>query len=278
MRVYLSVDLEGVNGIVHSSQTQPGEPGYERAVALMHAETNAVIKGAFAAGAETILVNDSHWDMRNLRQEALDERAILISGWQKPYSMVSGVNGKVDAAIFVGYHARAGTARAVLSHTYRAQVFFDVKLNGVPVGETGLNAALAGWFNVPVAMVSGDDALCEEAAALLGPVACVPVKTAISRYSAIFRPQNQVIESLRLKAEEALKARDSWRLYKPESPSTLTITLADPAMADGAELLECVTRTGDREIEFSHSDYSVLFRTMLAVGAIGAGRRDPHFS
>ncbi|HEY9871542.1 MAG TPA: M55 family metallopeptidase [Candidatus Obscuribacterales bacterium] len=278
MRIYLSVDLEGVNGIVHSSQTQPGEPGYERAVQLMHAEANAVIDGALAAGATAIVVNDAHWDMRNLRPELLHPPAVLISGWQKPFSMVSGINGRVDAAMFVGYHSRAGTARGVLSHTYRAQVFLDIKLNGRPVGETGLNAALAGWFDVPVALVAGDDAVCDEATELIGPVACVPVKTAISRYSAVCRPHAEALDSLRRKAEQALSDRTGWQIFKPPSPSTLTITMVDPAMADGAELLPHVERTGDREIQITAEDYSVLFRLMLAVGAIGASRRDPVFS
>src|ERR1700722_9508054 len=146
MRIYLSVDLEGVNGVLHSSQTQPGEPGYERAVGLMHGETNAVIEGLRSGGATSFIVNDSHFDMRNLRIEQLAPNASLINGWQKPYSMVSGTQeaaNEIAAACFIGYHARAGDGRGVLSHTYRAQIFYDVQLNGQSVGETGLNAALA---------------------------------------------------------------------------------------------------------------------------------------
>src|SRR4030095_4601063 len=175
--------------------------------------------------------------------------------------------------MFVGYHSRAGTARGVLSHTYRAQVFLDIKLNGQSIGETGLNAALAGWFGVPVALVSGDDAVCDEATSLLGPIACVPVKTAVSRYSAVCRAQEEALASLRQKAEQCLQNQAGWQLYKPASPSTLTITMTDPAMADGAELLPMVNRTGDREIQISHEDYSVLFRLMLAIGAIAASRK-----
>lgn len=278
MRVYVSVDLEGINGVVHSSQTQPGEPGYERAVELMHRETNAVIEGALAAGATDVLINDSHWDMRNLRTELLHPKAQLINGWQKPYSMVSRVDDKeVEAVCFVGYHARAGHERGVLSHTYRAQVFLDVTLNGQSVGETGLNAALAGWYGKKIALVTGDDATCQEATELLGPVACIPVKTAVSRYSAISHPYKETLEKLRDKAEESLRNAHGWRLFKPPSPSTMKITMIDPAMADGAQLLPMVKRLSAREIEITHEDYSVLFKLMLAIGAIGASRRDPHF-
>lgn len=279
MRIYLSVDLEGINGVVHSSQTQPGEPGYERAILLMHRETNAVIEGALAAGATSILVNDAHWDARNLRPELIVPGATLLSGWQKPYSMMSGIDsGDVEAVCFVGYHSRTGVARAVLSHTYRAQIFFDIKLNGKSVGETGLNAALAGWFGVPIAMITGDDAVCLEAAELIGPLACVPVKTAVSRYSAMSKPCEEVIETLRAKAAEALLDRARWQLFRPPSPSTLSITVFDPSMADAAELLPQVKRTGDRQIELTHENYSILFKLMLAVGVLGASRRDVYFS
>ncbi|HEY9712679.1 MAG TPA: M55 family metallopeptidase, partial [Chroococcales cyanobacterium] len=125
MRIYLSVDLEGVNGVMHSSQTQPGEPGYERAVELMHRETNAVLDGLTRGGAGAMLLNDSHYDMRNLRIEKITSaNATLINGWQKPYSMVSAIDWapeRFDAACFIGYHARAGHKNGVLSHTYRAK-------------------------------------------------------------------------------------------------------------------------------------------------------------
>lgn len=287
MRVYISVDLEGINGVCHSSQTQPSEPGYERAIQLMHAEINAVIRGARSAGATDIVINDSHWDMRNIRTELLEPGATVISGWQKPFSMVSGVSGSsssatsgsrpFDVAFFVGYHARAGHPHGVLSHTYRAQVFYDVKLNGVSVGETGLNAALAGWFGVPVGLITGDDVVGQEAQELLGPVKCVTVKHAVSRYSAAFRPHEETLALLSTAAASCLNDKKCWRLFKPESPSTLLITTIDPAMADAAELLPVVERVAERTIKVTDRDYSVLFRLMLAIGALGASRKDPHF-
>ncbi len=280
MRAYLSVDLEGINGIVHSSQTQPGEPGYERSIGLMHEETNAVIRGLVKAGVDEILVNDSHWDMRNLRIEQMHPKAHLTSGWQKPFSMVSGIHKdeRPDFAIFIGYHARNGCATGVLSHTYRAQVFRDVKINDVLVGETGLNAYLAGHFGVPIALITGDDALEKECADLMGKVNNVVVKHAISRYSACFRPQQEVIAELEEAAAKAAKAKDSWNLLKPPAPAKITISMADTSMADACELIPDVKRINDRDVEFVHNDYSVTFRMMLALGALGASRKDPYFS
>lgn len=281
MHIYLSVDLEGVNGIMHSSQTQPGEPGYQRAIGLLHRETNAVIEGLTRGGGTSFLVNDSHYDMRNLRIEELSDKASLINGWQKPFSMVSGIDGahqKVEAACFIGYHARAGSQRGVLSHTYRARVFLDVQLNGKSVGEIGLNAALAGHFGVPVILVTGDDVLCQEASELLGPqVTCVQVKKAVSRYSALCPPFEDTLKLLRERSETALKGRKNCAIFKPPSPSTLTITMFDPAMADAAELMPGVKRVDGRTVEFSHEDYAILFKMMLAAGVLGASRADPHF-
>lgn len=281
MRIYLSVDLEGVNGVLHSSQTQPGEPGYERSVGLMHEETRAVMTGLEQGGATNFLVNDSHWDMRNLRTELLSpHKATLINGGPKPYSMVSGTHdsaNQIEAAGFVGYHAKAGDARGVLSHTYRALVFFDVQLNGKQVGETGLNANLAGHFGVPVILVSGDDVLCAEAKELMPWVHCLEVKRAVSRYSAACPPFHETLKLLQEGSKKALEDKSAWQVLKPPSPSTMTITMFDPAMADAAELLPYVKRKSGRQIEFSHDDYAVLFNTMLAVGALGSTRKDPYF-
>lgn len=287
MRAYLSVDLEGINGIVHSSQTQPGEPGYERALTLMHAETNAVIEGLVEGGVDEVVVNDAHWDARNLRIESLHPKASLISGWQKPYSMVSGMehgagektgSQKADFACFIGYHCRSGSAAGVLSHTYRAQVFRDVVLNGKPVGETGLNANLAGWFGIPVALITGDSALESEAREEAAGVRFVAVKDSISRYSARAKPYKEVLDTLKQAGRDAAREKQGREIIKPVKPSTMLITMVDTSMADAAELIPGIARVSDRQIEFRHDDFSVLFRMMLAAGALGASRRDPHFS
>ena len=188
MRVYVSVDMEGIAGVVHEDQTNPVEPRcgpeYARFQRLMTAEANAAIRGAFAGGATRVVVNDSHWNMRNLLAEELDERAELISGDPKPLSMMEGIADGFDAAFFVGYHAMAGTATAVLDHTY-TDLVAQARLNGRPIGELGINALLAGSFGVPVVLVTGDQATCAEGREWLGTgVGVVPVKTAIGRGAA----------------------------------------------------------------------------------------------
>src|SRR5438046_7024696 len=122
MRVYVSVDMEGIAGVVHESQTDPTTPAfgaeYARFRRLMTAEANAAIEGALAAGATKVLVNDSHWFMRNLLAEELHPAADLASGDPKPRAMVPGIYGGVEAALVIGCHERAGTPSAILAHTY----------------------------------------------------------------------------------------------------------------------------------------------------------------
>jgi len=276
MRVYVSVDMEGIHGIVHSIHTQPGERGYELGSRWMHEDVNVVVESAFAAGASEVFINDSHWDMKNLNPDSLDPRCTLLSGWHKPYSMGTAIKGH-EVALFVGYHAKVGTARGILSHTYRAKVFFDVRLNGKSVGEFGLNAALAGWFGVPVALITGDRAACDEAVDLVGALPHVAVKDGVSRYAGIIYPRIKVMEDLSKKTAETLAEPKGWKTFKPPSPSTIGITFVDPSMADGAELLPVVKRTGDRDVEITHEDYSKAFQTMLAIGAIGQSRIDNYF-
>lgn len=282
MKAYISVDLEGVNGVIHSSQTQPNEPGYLRSLDLMHQETNAVIEGLLEAGCDEILINDSHWDMRNLQHEKLLQHpgVMVRSGWQKPFSMVSGIDkapDRADFAIFLGYHARAGHEHGVLSHTYRAQIFYEVKLNDLPAGETLLNAALAGYFDVPVALLCGDDTVCKEATDQLGPILTACVKTAVSRYSAIFPSHKETLSLLKAKAKEAASNKKYWQVFKPKTPCKLEISFFDPSMADAAELIPQIKRIGARTIVIESQDYSQIFRLMLAVGALGASRKDPYF-
>src|SRR3989442_4878240 len=190
MRVYAAVDMEGIAGVVNDAQpdttTQALDAEYARFRRLMTAEATAAVEGALAAGATRVLVNDSHWFMRNLLAEELHQTAELVSGDPKPRSMMQGIDqeGGFDAALFIGYHARAGTRNAILDHTYADRIH-DVRLNKKPVGELGLNAALAGVHGVAIALVSGDSAVAAEAKDLLGDgVATVIVKEAAEWQSA----------------------------------------------------------------------------------------------
>ena len=267
MRVYISIDMEGVAGVVHEDQTNPAEPRhageYNRMRSLMTSEANAAIAGALDAGATRVLVNDSHWLMRNLLAEELHPSAELLSGGPKLRSMVEGIELGFDAACFVGYHAMAGTRDAVIDHTYTG-IVHQVRLNGRPVGELGINAALAARYGVPVAMVSGDHALAAEAKALLGEsVEAVVVKHAVGRFAARSVSPGESCRRIREGVAAALR-----RTHAPlalEVPIRLEVEFALAHMADMAELVPGSVRTGGRTLEYVHDDYWEVFRAWRAL-------------
>ena len=267
MRVYISVDMEGVAGVVHESQTDPsnpaGAPEYGRFRRLMTTEANAAVEGALAAGATRVVLNDSHWFMRNLLAEEVNPAAELLSGDPKPHSMVQGIDGGFDAALFIGYHARAGTRNAILDHTYADRIH-EVRLNGRPVGELGINAALAGVSGVPVALVSGDAALAAEAQELLGDdVTTVVVKEAVSRHAAKSVAPAVACRMIREGALEALKRPHRPFVLSP--PITVEVDFAMTIHADMAELCPGALRTGGRTVAFTHGDYREVFRGWRAM-------------
>jgi D-amino peptidase len=267
MRVYISVDMEGVAGVVHEDQTDPIDPRhageYNRFRRLMTSEANAAVEGALAAGATRVLVNDSHWLMRNLLAEELHPSAELLSGGPKRRSMVEGVDLGFDAAMFVGYHAMAGAAPAVIDHTYTS-IVHQVRLNGRPAGELALNAALAGIHGVPIVLVSGDQALAGEAKDLLGDgVEAVVVKHAVGRFAARSMSPAESCRRIREAATAALR-----RKHEPlvlERPTRLEVEFALTQMADMAELVPGSLRTGGRTIEYVHDDYGEVFRAWRAL-------------
>ena len=267
MRVYISVDMEGIAGIVHEDQTNPVDARcaaeYARGRALMTAEANAAVEGALAAGAELALVNDSHWDMRNLLAEQLHPAAELLSGGPKRLSMLEGIETGFEAALFIGYHAKAGTARAVLDHTM-TDVIRDARLNGRSMGELGMNAALAGSFGVPVALVSGDRATADEARDVLGPdVGTVVVKDAVSRHAARSVAPEVARRRICEGVFEAL--RRPHHPFVPPTPSTIEVDFTFSHQADYAELAPGSVRRGPVTVAYTHPDFHELFRAWRAI-------------
>ena len=177
MRVFISVDMEGVAGVATLDQIIRGGSGYARAQALMTAEANAAVRGAFAAGATEVVVNDSHGTMDNLLHDALDPRARVLFGAPRPSCMVQGITRDDAVAVFVGYHAAAGSD-GVLAHTFSSN-FTEVRINGAPMSEAEVNALYAAFYGVPVGVVTGDDQICQVAQKAFPGVTTVEVKKAV---------------------------------------------------------------------------------------------------
>ena len=267
MRVYISVDMEGIAGVVHESQTNPDDPAcaheYARFRRLMTAEANAAIEGALEAGAKEILVNDSHWHMRNLLAEELHQKATLLAGDPKPRSMMEGIDGGYDAAVCIGYHAKAGTARAILDHTY-ADKILDVRLNDRSVGELGLNGALAGVHGVPIVLVSGDAAVAAEAQELFGgDLTTVVVKEAVGRHAAKSIAPAEACRRIKAGVAKALPPRRKPFVVPP--PVTLAVDFALTAHADMAEVCPGAKRLTGRTVQYTHDDFQEVFRAWRAM-------------
>jgi D-amino peptidase len=144
MRVLISIDMEGIAGVVDPEDVTPGSAEYERHRLHMTEEANAAVRGVLAVDADaTVLVSEAHGPFRNLLHEQLDRRAELVRGKPKPEGMMAGITEAIDAVVFLGYHGKAGTARSVLAHTVNGSVIGDVRCDGRSLGELGLNLAVS---------------------------------------------------------------------------------------------------------------------------------------
>ena len=250
MKIYITADYEGVSGHVQ------WDSGGEREA--ITADINAAIAGAIDGGATEILAGEAHANMRNIIPEALDPRASFLSGQPKPINHVGGIDNTFDAAMLVAYHAKAGTLRGIMAHTYTDKVF-SLRFNGTEVGELGADAAIAGYFGVPVIMVTGDRAACNEAHALLGDIEAVAVKEGVSRSAGrCIHP----VEARKLIKEGAKRAMSLVGAAKPfviEPPICTQIVFANPSHADNLEYLPFVERIDGRTVEFTTGDFIEAF-------------------
>ena len=204
-KVYISVDMEGISGVVGDDQTSAGQAEYGRSRKLMAEDANAAIRGAFAGGATEVVVNDSHGSQRNLLPEDVDPRARLISHSFKRHGMVEGLDETFDAVIFVGYHAKADSPRGLFAHT-GSGVVKDVQVNGKSAGEGGLNTLMAQWYGVPVVMITGDDVAVAQQKEWTPAVRGVVVKRAINMRAVESRPLAEARKEIEAAARESVAA------------------------------------------------------------------------
>jgi len=267
MKILIAADMEGITGVVHWDQVNQAHPEYARFRRLMTADVNAAIRGAFMGGADEVVVTDGHGFGRNILIEELDSRARLNSGTPAPLSMVQGVDQGVGGVIFVGYHARIGTENAILEHTWSDERVYGLLINGQPYGEIGLNGGVCGHFNVPVIMISADQAACAEAAGLFPGIETLVVKTATGRMTAeLLTPActQEKIEAGTRQAVVRLKQGQAPAALKVASPVTLTVEFVQSEMADQAALLPGARRVG-RRLEYTAGDMPAAYQAFRAL-------------
>lgn len=259
LKVFISVDMEGLAGVVSGSDVSASGPDYAHFRTIMAGETNAAIDGAFAAGATYVLVRDSHGAKQNLLPGDVDPRAALLRGVSTgPKNMMEGIDSTFGAVVYIGYHAKAGTPTAILEHTSTGNVV-DFSVNGVSLPEGGYNALVAGLYGVPVVFVAGDRAVVEQLRGLLGPIGGVAVKEGIAEASLGMSPA-AARDAIRAGVETAVRARSSARPYALPAPYTMVLKVKQERSAyTGAR------RTGDAEFTFSSPD---LFEILNAFNAM----------
>lgn len=260
LKVFISVDMEGVTGVVNSDDASRSGKDYDYFRQTMTREANAAIEGALAAGATEIIVRDSHGSALNLLPEMLHRSSKLIRDWSGgPISMMEGIDDTYDAAIFVGYHAKAGTPNGVLDHTSSGDVA-DVSVNGISLPETGYNALIAGHYDVPIVFVAGDKAVCDQARQLLGNVETVAVKEGIGAAAVNLHPA-VAREKIQAGVEKSLRNLDQYKPYKLSPPYTMVLKLkTEQAIHDGT-FYPGAKRTGDWELTYVAKD---VIELMLA--------------
>ena len=263
-KVFISADMEGVAGLV--SEQQVSDVGVDYAVGrrLMTAEVNSAIEAAFQAGATAVTITDGHGHGTNLLPGEIDRRATLITGSPMPQGMMQGLDQGFAAAIFVGYHAFRSSADGVLAHTF-SSALLRVYLNGQEVGEYGLNAAMAGFYGVPVVFVSGDRAVTEEAKAFIPGVETVAVKEGLAHNVARTLQPEEARNRISATVKESLGRRREIAPVRLQSPITLEVELALTSQADNAMLLPGMIRISGTRIRYIASNMEVAYRVSMLI-------------
>lgn len=259
LKIFISVDMEGITGVVNWDDVTVGGQDYGLFRRLMTQEVNAAIEAARGVGPVEIIVRDAHDTARNILPDLLDPGVKLLRDWSYgPWSMMEGIDATFDAVIFIGYHARASTPDAVLKHTMTTKLI-DVRVNGVPMPEAGINGLMAGHFGVPVVLVTGDKAICGQARELFGDVETVVVKEGIGTAELGLSPQ-AAQELIRQKTYAALRRIKDFKPYKLTPPYTLEVAFADEAGAQKASWIPGAIRKNEHTVSFRADDVPTLIK------------------
>jgi len=272
VKVYISVDMEGVSGVVHNEHTSERGFDYQLARRLMMGETNAAAEGAFAAGATSVLVSDSHGGngARNLIISDLHPDADLVTGFPRPLGQLAGLDESYAVLLLVGYHTRSNAA-GVINHTVHGRAINKLTIGGREMGEIGINALLAGQAGVPVGLVTGDDLTCQEGLDLLPGIETAAVKRAVDRYAAQCLAPKRAQDLVRAASERAVRRAPSLKPFAPGHPAVWEVQYKDTGMAEVANQVPGTTMHAPDAIRFDASDAVTGFRTFSAALAIAAG-------
>ena len=272
MKLYISCDMEGTAGVCSWQQVDARNytPDYFIYQKYMTAEVCAAVDGARSAGATQVLINDSHGPMRNLILDELPEDVRILFGNRKPLSMSQGLDRNYGGVFYTGYHGAIGDADATLCHTYSPSVIYEVRVNGVRCSEATLNAGIAGYYGVPVLLITGDRVTIEGAKAQMPWITGVIVKESIGNFAVDSISPSAAQEAIRAGAAQAIRNAGSAKPFVFEPPITMEIDLASVEQADLIELIPQFHRTGSRQVRFVHDDYTTIFKAFVAAFRMGS--------
>lgn len=274
MRALISADMEGATGVTYPDDCLPGTPQWDRFRHLLTGDVSAVALGFFDAGVDEVIVNEAHNSMRNILIEDLDPRIILLTGRHKPHSMMQGIASCPEIVAFVGYHAGPGVA-GVLSHTFLGFEIYSVTLNDHPMSEGYLNAMMAAEYGTRIALVSGDDATCQDAKNYAPGAQLVAVKEAIDRYSALCLTPARTGPMLRKAASDSVATAEIPHL--PEPPYRCEVDFVGTSSAALAALVPTVTQTSPRGVAFQADRITDLYQIFMVVAQLGRSAVEPRF-
>ncbi len=273
MKVHFTVDMEGIAGLAHEDQADSKCVDFARMRQLMTNEVQAAIDGAKAGGAKEIVICDAHDTGRNLIVEELDDDVVIIEGSSYDLGMMAGISEEFDASFQIGYHSMRDTHAGTIGHTYTYSVS-ELRLNGVKLGESGLSAAIAGHFEVPVVMVSGDLHAVRQAQSLIPELVGVPTKEGVGLYGVSTLTPKRACDHIRKGAEEALRKVDKVAPYTVTKPVDMELEFTRTIMAQRCGQMPLVERTGGKSVRYEAKDMVDAFRVFEVMTMVcqSAGR------
>jgi len=254
LKIYISVDMEGVAGVVTADQLVPSGFEYERFRRFMTNETLAAVQAAKESGASEIVVSDSHGNGENLLIEQFPKDVQIVRAWPRHGGMMAGIDSTFDAALFVGYHASTTNPRGVRAHTFSSAHLARVALNGNAVTEGEFNAAYAGALGVPVVFASGDDAATQELKARLENIEIAETKKSLGFHSAETITPEAACERIAAGVKAALHRLPEFKPYVLKTPITLELTFKNYTPAEILSYLRAVQRVDSHTIRFVGKD------------------------
>ncbi len=277
MKVYISVDMEGLAGISMWSEVSPRQS--RESVEILYEHLRALLQGLFESGkVDQVLISDSHAAGDNIPYRITEEfqNVQIAHGPLRKDFMMIGLDQSFDRVVFLGYHAGVGAKYGIMDHTYSSSVIHNLWINGQRMNEAIINAAFAGYHKVPLALVIGDSALEKELKeSLSGEYIYVVTKESTGRFSAIMRSKSTVMKEIREAARRAVQIeKNRLTLVRFTPPIEMKIELKDTSFADAVELMPKVERIDARTVVLQDNDYSVIFNAIMAIVLIAKAVKD----